>query len=169
MLAGCRKRQSNTRAKQTRRRRTENVLVEVPRSNSACQSHCRPYRLESRMRENRLSGSEGGATLIPSSLPLSIISSLRDKNERCPVEPSHQSPMTNHPSPLPRRAPPLARRGPFPFTKGAEEGIRVFVPEQASDLREPKRGLQQIRARQFTPGITDQAAEGGSFRGDSAL
>jgi hypothetical protein len=32
------------------------------------------------MRENRLSGSEGGATLIPSSLPLSIIQSLaRDK------------------------------------------------------------------------------------------
>jgi hypothetical protein len=33
----------------------------------------RPYQLESRMRENRLSGSEGGATVIPSSLPLSII------------------------------------------------------------------------------------------------
>jgi hypothetical protein len=32
------------------------------------------------MRENRPSGSEGGATLIPSSLPLSIISSLRDKD-----------------------------------------------------------------------------------------
>jgi len=32
------------------------------------------------MRENRLSGSEGGATLIASSLPLSIIQSLRDKN-----------------------------------------------------------------------------------------
>ena len=31
------------------------------------------------MRENRLSGLEGGATLIPSSLPLSIIQSLRDK------------------------------------------------------------------------------------------
>src|SRR5260370_37617076 len=31
------------------------------------------------MRENRLSGSEGGATLIPSSLPLSFILSLRDK------------------------------------------------------------------------------------------
>ena len=31
------------------------------------------------MRETRLSGSEGGATLIPSSLPLSIIQSLRDK------------------------------------------------------------------------------------------
>jgi hypothetical protein len=30
------------------------------------------------MRENRLSGSEGGATVIPSSLPLSIIQSLRD-------------------------------------------------------------------------------------------
>jgi hypothetical protein len=30
------------------------------------------------MRENRLSGSEGGATLIPSSLPLSIGKSLRD-------------------------------------------------------------------------------------------
>jgi hypothetical protein len=30
------------------------------------------------MRENRLSGSEGGATLIPSSLPLSIIQPLRD-------------------------------------------------------------------------------------------
>jgi hypothetical protein len=31
------------------------------------------------MRETRLSGSEGGATLIPSSLPLSIVQSLRDK------------------------------------------------------------------------------------------
>jgi hypothetical protein len=30
------------------------------------------------MRETRLSGSEGGATLIWSSLPLSIIASLRD-------------------------------------------------------------------------------------------
>jgi hypothetical protein len=30
------------------------------------------------MRENRLSGSEGGATLVQSSLPLSIILSLRD-------------------------------------------------------------------------------------------
>jgi len=30
------------------------------------------------MRETRLSGSEGGATLIWSSLPLSIIQSLRD-------------------------------------------------------------------------------------------
>ena len=30
------------------------------------------------MRENRLSGSEGGATLIQSSLPLSFIQSLRD-------------------------------------------------------------------------------------------
>ena len=34
------------------------------------------------MRENRLSGSEGGATLIPSSLPLSIIQSLRDKDSQ---------------------------------------------------------------------------------------
>jgi hypothetical protein len=33
------------------------------------------------MRENRLSGSEGGATVIPSSLPLSIIQSLRDKED----------------------------------------------------------------------------------------
>jgi hypothetical protein len=32
------------------------------------------------MRENRPSGSEGGATLIPSSLPLSFMPSLRDKN-----------------------------------------------------------------------------------------
>jgi hypothetical protein len=31
------------------------------------------------MRENRLSGSEGGATLVQSSLPLSFIESLRDK------------------------------------------------------------------------------------------
>jgi hypothetical protein len=44
-----------------------------PRYVSACQSHRRPYQLESRMRENRLSGSEGGATFIPSSLPLSFI------------------------------------------------------------------------------------------------
>ena len=43
-----------------------------PRYTSVSQSHRRSYRLESRMRENRLSGSEGGATLIPSSLPLSI-------------------------------------------------------------------------------------------------
>ena len=49
-----------------------------PRYVLACQSHSRPYRLESRMRETRLSGSEGGAALIPSSLPLSIILSLRD-------------------------------------------------------------------------------------------
>ena len=34
------------------------------------------------MRENRLSGSEGGATLIPSSLPLSIVQSLRDAVSR---------------------------------------------------------------------------------------
>ena len=31
------------------------------------------------MRENRPSGSEGGAILIQSSLPLSIVKSLRDK------------------------------------------------------------------------------------------
>ncbi len=40
------------------------------------------------MRENRLSGSEGGATLIPSSLPLSIIRSLRDEarhNRQIPI------------------------------------------------------------------------------------
>src|SRR5271156_5289291 len=43
------------------------------------QSHCRPYQLESRMRENRLSGSEGGAILTQLSLPLSIILSLRDE------------------------------------------------------------------------------------------
>ncbi len=78
LLAGCRKRQSDTREKQARCRRTSNFLVEVPRFNSACQSHCRPYRLESRMRENRLSGSEGGAAPIQSSLPLSFIQSLRD-------------------------------------------------------------------------------------------
>jgi len=37
------------------------------------------------MRENRLSGSEGGATVIPSSLPLSMVQSLRDKGRapRC--------------------------------------------------------------------------------------
>jgi len=33
------------------------------------------------MRENRLSGSEGGAILIQSSLPLSIILSLRDLSD----------------------------------------------------------------------------------------
>ena len=37
------------------------------------------------MRENRLSGSEGGATFIPSSLPLSIIQSLRDNKRAVPV------------------------------------------------------------------------------------
>ena len=37
------------------------------------------------MRENRLSGSEGGATLIPSSLPLSIILSLRDGGRCVPA------------------------------------------------------------------------------------
>jgi hypothetical protein len=37
------------------------------------------------MRETRLSGSEGGATLIWSSLPLSITQSLRDKNLLSPV------------------------------------------------------------------------------------
>jgi hypothetical protein len=31
------------------------------------------------MRENRLSASEGGATLKPSSLPVSVILSLRDR------------------------------------------------------------------------------------------
>ena len=41
------------------------------------------------MRENRLSGSEGGATLIPSSLPLSITRSLRDKT--LPRDPSTKS------------------------------------------------------------------------------
>jgi len=39
----------------------------------------RPHQLESRMGENRLSGSEGGAAPIRSSLPLSITWSLRDK------------------------------------------------------------------------------------------
>ena len=34
------------------------------------------------MRENRLSGSEGGATLIWSSLPLSIIPSLWDQDSQ---------------------------------------------------------------------------------------
>jgi hypothetical protein len=38
------------------------------------------------MRENRLSGSEGGATLIPSSLPLSFTKSLlRDKFHNAPT------------------------------------------------------------------------------------
>jgi hypothetical protein len=37
------------------------------------------------MRETRLSGSEGGATLIWSSLPLSITGSLRDKDLPTPV------------------------------------------------------------------------------------
>ena len=38
------------------------------------------------MRENRLSGSEGGATSTPSSLPLSIVWSLRDKmSDEVPV------------------------------------------------------------------------------------
>jgi hypothetical protein len=52
------------------------------RISGALESHrsLRPYRLESRMWENRLSGSEGGATVIPSSLPLSIVPSLRDIN-----------------------------------------------------------------------------------------
>jgi hypothetical protein len=36
------------------------------------------------MRENRPSGSEGGATLIQSSLPLSFIQSLRDKARQPP-------------------------------------------------------------------------------------
>jgi hypothetical protein len=34
------------------------------------------------MRENRPSGSEGGATVIPSSLPLSFIQSLRTKSDK---------------------------------------------------------------------------------------
>jgi hypothetical protein len=85
LLAGCRKWQSDTREKQARCRRTSNSPVGVPRSNSACQSHGRPYRLESRMRENRLSGSEGGATLIPSSLPLSIIQSLPGRLRQLPL------------------------------------------------------------------------------------
>jgi hypothetical protein len=38
-------------------------------------------------------------------------------------------------------APPLTRRGSFPFAKGAEERIRVFVAEQASDFRELECGL----------------------------
>jgi hypothetical protein len=37
------------------------------------------------MRENRPSGSEGGATVIPSSLPLSINRSLRDNKPLVPV------------------------------------------------------------------------------------
>src|SRR5215469_11304355 len=52
--------------------------------NSACQSHCRPYQPESRMRENRLSGSEGGAILKQSSLPLSFTLSLWDNH---PIHP----------------------------------------------------------------------------------
>ena len=38
------------------------------------------------MRETRLSGSEGGATLIWSSLPLSISLSLRDKVRQDPMD-----------------------------------------------------------------------------------
>jgi hypothetical protein len=37
------------------------------------------------MRENRLSGSEGGATLIPSSLPLSIISPFGTTNRQSSI------------------------------------------------------------------------------------
>ena len=37
------------------------------------------------MRENRLSGSEGGATFIASSLPLSTIQSLRDEVRQHPT------------------------------------------------------------------------------------
>jgi hypothetical protein len=43
------------------------------------------------MRENRPSGSEGGPILIQSSLPLSIIWSLRDKS-RCVYFTNHKSP-----------------------------------------------------------------------------
>ena len=54
-------------------------LIELPGPIRHASLTVDPIRLESRMRENRLSGSEGGATSIPSSLPLSIIQSLRDK------------------------------------------------------------------------------------------
>ena len=47
------------------------------------------------MRENRLSGSEGGATLIPSSLPLSFTSSLRDREASPPPITDHQSLITS--------------------------------------------------------------------------
>jgi hypothetical protein len=59
------------------------------------------------MRENRLSGSEGGAILIPSSLPLSINQSLRDGNpfavpygttDSIFFTTNHHSPITNHDS-----------------------------------------------------------------------
>jgi hypothetical protein len=54
------------------------------------------------MRENRLSGSEGGATLIPSSLPLSFFSPsgtgyLREKVLRRAGQRGVAAPITNHP------------------------------------------------------------------------
>jgi hypothetical protein len=54
-----------------------------------------------------------------------------------PLRRFHLSPF--HPRVHP--AAPLVRRRPFPFAKGAEEGIRVFVTEEAGHFAELERGL----------------------------
>ena len=45
----------------------------------------RPHRLESRMREIRTSGSEGGVALITPSLPLSIMGPIRQRVQSFPL------------------------------------------------------------------------------------
>jgi len=69
------------------------------------------------MRETRLSGSEGGATLTQSSLPLSIIQSLRDcrtlylhRHARELTEPDCNAPPDISPSTTSRRLSPFDAR-----------------------------------------------------------
>jgi len=88
MLAGCHKAQSDTSGKQPQCRRDRNPLVRVSESLGMSSLTDRPYQLESRMRENRPSGSEGGARYRNISfLPLSIMQSLRDARGHHPITP----------------------------------------------------------------------------------
>jgi hypothetical protein len=64
---------------------------------------------------------------------------------------------------------PLAWSSALPFAKGAKEGIRVFVPEQASRLGHVKRGIEEVVLREFSPSIAQQLTETGTFFRHPAL
>ncbi|HYY28039.1 MAG TPA: hypothetical protein VE860_08860, partial [Chthoniobacterales bacterium] len=57
----------------------------------------------------------------------------------------------------------------FPFPEGAEEGVWVFVAEQASRFAELKRRLQEVMFRQFSASVADQLAKASAFFCDAPL
>jgi len=67
------------------------------------------------------------------------------------------------------RVAPFGGRCAFPFPEGTEEGIGVFVPEEASRLAELNRRLPKIMFCQFPAGVADELAEAGAIFRDAPL